>query len=101
MMMLKYEGTSLVDTNVSNLGIIYLFVICDLSAISMKSCFPNIAALKQINYICILLITTFCVHNFPLILLGPYSCQCQYSLKYDICIYHDIWPDKPRSYGQI
>ena len=64
--------------------------------------FPNNTGMSQLFYICILIISTFCLYNYSLTgYCVSYSCHLQYLLKYDICTYCYIWPNQLRFHRPI
>ena len=70
--------------------------------IGMRIPFPNNTGMSQIICICMLLITTFCLYNFPLTAYYmPYSYQCQYLLKYSIYNCYDILQNWNGSNGPV
>ena len=64
--------------------------------------FPNNTGMSKTICICIILMTTFCLHNYPLTVYYMLnSCQCQYLLKYNIYSYCNIWPNLHRTHVPI
>ena len=67
--------------NVNNSGMDYQFVMCDLSVqLALEFHYPGNTSISIIIYVCILLITTVCLHIYPLIAYYmSYFSQWQFS----------------------